>query len=174
MESQKGSGPKPEAQGARGAGKVRSASKGKKKVAPPKVPKGKKPPKVSREDLSRSVAVELSKVRAVLREVGSSVLDRLDGEAAALALFLGGETLPGEKAILPSARALKAMQGCFATLKVKAKRGRIKDLARIESLLSALAQKMPPQARSHRAGERWCRECRKWPGPRRTLIRRDP
>jgi hypothetical protein len=144
MESHKSNSPHSAAPVVRGTGKARPAAKGKKKAALPKTPKGKKLPKVSREELSRLVAVELSKVRSVLKEVGSSVLDRLDGEAAALALFLEGETLPGEKAILPSARALRTMQGCFTALKVKAKRGRVKDLSRIEALLSALAQKMPP------------------------------
>jgi hypothetical protein len=120
-----------------------------------KAPKGKLPakkkanvsgkaPKVSRQELGRQVAVELSKVRSVLREVGSGVVDRLDGEAASLALFLDGDCLPGEKALLPSARTLKAMAVAFGGLKVKPKKGRVKDLARIELLLMVLASKMPP------------------------------
>ncbi len=115
-----------------------------------KAPKGKAPakkaPKVSRPDLGRQVAVELSKLRAVLKEVGSGVVDRLDGEAGSLALFLEGNSLPGEKPLLPSARTLKAMLAAFGGLKVKPKKGRVKDLARIELLLVALACKMPPVA----------------------------
>ena len=104
----------------------------------------KKTPKISRQELGQQVAVELSKLRALLKEVGSGVVDRLDGEAASLALFLEGESLPGEKSLLPSARTLKAMLAIFGGLKVKPKKGRVKDLARIELLLVALACKMPP------------------------------
>lgn len=111
-----------------------------------KAPMSKKASKISRQELGRQVAVELSKLRAVLKEVGSGVVDRLDGEAGSLALFLEGDSLPGEKPLLPSARTLKAMLAAFGGLKVKPKKGRVKDLARIELLLVALACKMPPVA----------------------------
>ena len=62
-----------------------------------------------RHELGELAAAELSKVRSLLKEVGSGVVDRLDGEAASLALFLDGESLPGEKPVLPSAGTLKAM-----------------------------------------------------------------
>ena len=106
----------------------------------------KKAPKVSRQELGQQVAIELSKLRAVLKEVGSGVVDRLDGEAGSLALFLEGDSLPGERPLLPSARTLKAMLAAFGGLKVKPKKGRVKDLARVELLLVALACKMPPVA----------------------------
>ncbi len=106
----------------------------------------KKPPKVSREELGKQAASEILKLRALLKEVGSAVMDRLDGEAAALGLFLRGDSLPGEKPVLPSARVLNAMLTCFATLKVKPKKGRVKDLDRIEGLMKQLAGKMPPGA----------------------------
>lgn len=106
----------------------------------------KKAPKVSREELGKQAASEVLKLRALLKEVGSAVMDRLDGEAASLGLFLRGDALPGEKPILPSARVMKAMLACFATLRVKPKRGRVKDLDRIESLMKQLAGKMPPGA----------------------------
>jgi len=124
----------------------------KKKAAAKKKSQGKgakpakKEPKVSREELGRQAASEVLKLRALLKEVGSAVLDRLDGEAASLGLFLRGDALPGEKPVLPSARVLKAMLVCFATLKVKPKKGRVKDLDRIEALMKLLAGKMPPGA----------------------------
>lgn len=128
--------------------KKKARAKASKRNAPAKkkAPVPKKAPKISRQEIGRQVAVELSKVRAVLKEVGSGVVDRLDGEAASLALFLEGESLPGEKPLLPSARTLKSMLVAFGGLKVKPKKGRVKDLARIELLLVALACKMPPVA----------------------------
>jgi hypothetical protein len=130
--------PAAQGDGVRGKTSERRAPAKKKAKAP------EKPPKISCQELGRAVAVELSKVRAVLKEVGSGVVDRLDGEAASLALFLDGDCLPGEKALLPSARTLKAMAAAFGGLKVKPKKGRVKDLARIELLLMVLASKMPP------------------------------
>lgn len=130
----------PAAQGA----KVRGKAPKRKAPAKKKAKALGKTPKISRQELGRQVAVELSKVRSVLKEVGSGVVDRLDGEAASLALFLDGDSLPGEKALLPSARTLTAMAAAFGGLKVKPKKGRVKDLARIELLLMVLASKMPP------------------------------
>lgn len=130
-------------------GKVPAKKPAKKLAKKPTKKKAQAPrkvPKVSRQDLGQKVAVELSKVRSVLKEVCSGVVDRLDGEAASLALFLDGDSLPGEKALLPSTRTLKAMLAGFGGLKVKPKKGRVKDLARIELLLMALACKMPPGA----------------------------
>lgn len=126
--------------------KIRSKAPKSKAPAKKKAQAPEKAPKSSRQELGRQVAVELSKVRAVLKEVGSGVVDRLDGEAGSLALFLEGESLPGEKPLLPSARTLRAMLAAFSGLKVKPKKGRVKDLARIELLLVALACKMPPVA----------------------------
>jgi len=124
--------------------KVRGKTPKRKAPAKKKAKAPEKPPKVSRQELGRQVAVELSKVRSILKEVGSGVVDRLDGEAASLALFLDGDSLPGEKALLPSARTLTAMAVAFGGLRVKPKKGRVKDLARIELLLMVLASKMPP------------------------------
>ncbi len=135
---------------------VVSAKKKPSKAGAKKKPQGKGPkpakkaakkaPKVSREELGRRAASEVLKLRALLKEVGSAVLDRLDGEAGALGLFLRGDALPGETPVLPSARVLNAMLACFATLKVKPKKGRVKDLDRIEGLMKQLAGKMPPGA----------------------------
>jgi hypothetical protein len=115
--------------------------------APPKKGSPKRPkkaPKVSQAELGRLTAAELYKLRSVLKEVGSGVVDRLDGEIASLALFLDGQNVPGEKPVLPRAGTLKAMLTCFQGLKVKPKKGRVKDLARIEALLATLSAKMPP------------------------------
>lgn len=106
----------------------------------------KKGPKVSQAELGKQTASELNKLRAVLKEVGAGVVDRLDGEIASLALFLDGENLPGEKPVLPRSGTLRSLLACFQELKVKPKKGRVKDLARIEALLSSLSAKMPPGA----------------------------
>jgi hypothetical protein len=135
--------PAPEAPKDSGPAGPETAKPPKKK---PLVKRVKKAPKVSQAELGKLTAAELFKLRSLLKEVGSGVVDRLDGEIASLALFLDGENLPGEKPVLPRTGTLRAMLACFQTLKVKPKKGRVKDLARIEALLAALSAKMPPGA----------------------------
>jgi hypothetical protein len=104
--------------------------------------KGAKQP--SRQELGRQVSLELAKLRPILKDVGSALMDRLDGELAGLALSLYGEGLHGERPVLPQLPVLIAMLGDVKALKVKPKKGRVKDLGRIESLLESLAARMPP------------------------------
>ncbi len=103
-------------------------------------------PKAKRTEVAREVAQELHKLRPVMREIGGTLLDRLDGQLAGLALYLEGQSLPLERTPLPPGRALAAMLAAVKALKNKPKKGRAKDLARIEALLESLTAKMPPGA----------------------------
>ncbi len=103
-------------------------------------------PKAKRTEIAREVAQELHKLRPVMREIGGSLLDRLDGQLAGLALYLEGQSLPLERTPLPPGRTLAAMLAAVKALKIKPKKGRAKDLARIEALLESLTAKMPPGA----------------------------
>jgi hypothetical protein len=100
----------------------------------------------SRREVGRQLSRELLKLRPVLRDVGSALLDRLDGELVGLAAALAGESQHGELPALPEAAALSEMLAGIRTLKVKPKKGRVKDLGRIEALLEALNARMPPSA----------------------------
>ncbi len=99
-----------------------------------------------RRKLGLTVAEELQATRGLLRETGEAALVRLDAELAAMASYLRGEELEGERPRLPSPRTLAAMVEACRALKVKPKKGRVKDLARIEALLKALSAMMPPEA----------------------------
>lgn len=110
----------------------------------PKKGKGGSKAKVKRGELGRQVAGELHKLRPQLKEITSGLFDRLDGQLAGLALFLEGEAMPEEVAVLPSTRLMAAMLAQIRALKVKPHKGRVKDLARIEALLEALSAKTPP------------------------------
>ena len=98
----------------------------------------------SRQELGRQVSEELSKLRPALKDVGTALLDRLDGELAGLARSLDGRGMPGETPVLPQARVLSAMLATIKALKVKPKKGRVKDLRRIETLLESLSARIPP------------------------------
>jgi len=48
--------------------------------------------------------------------------------------------------VLPHTPALSTMLADIQTLKVKPKKGRLKDLGRIEALLESLSGRIPPDA----------------------------
>ena len=102
--------------------------------------------KASRQEVGRQVAQELLKLRPILREVGTVLLDRLDGELAGLTLALDGQEVTGDTPILPPAPVLCRMVADITALKVKPKRGRVKDLRRIEALLQSLSARISPGA----------------------------
>ena len=102
--------------------------------------------KPSRQVLGRQASQELLKLRPILRDVESALMGRLDGELAGLARSLDGGGMPGETPVLPQAPVLTAMLADIKALKVKPKKGRVKDLRRIEALLESLSARIPPGA----------------------------
>jgi hypothetical protein len=88
----------------------------------------------------------MAKLRPILKDIGSALVDRLDGELAGLARSLDGEDLHGERPVLPQPLVLIAMLADIKALKVKPKKGRVKDLGRIETLLESLSARIPPGA----------------------------
>jgi hypothetical protein len=97
-----------------------------------------------RDALAAELALELGRVRSALKEASEQLVARLDGELAALTLYLNGHSLEEEAPVLPPARVLSQMLAEARDLKVKPKKGRVKDMGRIEALLGSLASRMPP------------------------------
>lgn len=112
----------------------------------PAAKKRKSVKKPSRQALGRQASQEMAKLRPILKDIGSALLDRLDGELAGLARSLGGEDLHGERPVLPQPPVLIAMLADIKALKVKPKKGRVKDLGRLETLLESLSARIPPGA----------------------------
>ena len=112
----------------------------------PAAKKRKSVKKPSRQALSRQASQEMAKLRPILKDIGNALVDRLDGELAGLARSLGGEDLHGERPVLPQPPVLIAMLADIKALKVKPKKGRVKDLGRIETLLESLSARIPPGA----------------------------
>lgn len=100
--------------------------------------------KPRRDTLAAELALDLGRVRAALKEASEQLVVRLDGELAALTLYLNGHGVEEEAPVLPPARVLSQMLAEARALKVKPKKGRVKDMGRIEALLDSLASKMPP------------------------------
>ena len=112
----------------------------------PAAKKRKSVKKPSRQEMGRQASQELAKLRPILKDIGGALLDRLDGELTGLARSLGGEDLHGERPVLPQPPVLIAMLADIKALKVKTKKGRVKDLGRIETLLESLFARIPPGA----------------------------
>ncbi len=106
--------------------------------------KAKRARKASRREAGRQVAEELLKLRPILKEISVALQDRLDGELAGLSLALDGQDVAGQPPVLPRSSILCNMFADIKTLKVKPKKGRVKDLRRIEALLESLAGRLPP------------------------------
>jgi hypothetical protein len=86
------------------------------------------------------------KLRPILKDIGTALLDRLDGELAILARGLAGEGVSGDPPNVPRAPILSSMLADIQALKVKPKKGRVKDLGRIEALLESLQAQIPSEA----------------------------
>jgi hypothetical protein len=135
----------------RAAGKEASGGAAKGGAAPAGAPKkggggksGRR--KAGRREMGRELARELLKLRPLLREVSAAVQERLDGQLAGLALMLAGEDLHGDPPPLPEGRVLESLLSEVRHLKVKPRKGRVKDLARLDAFLKALAERIPPGA----------------------------
>ncbi|HSB67953.1 MAG TPA: hypothetical protein VLT62_01280 [Candidatus Methylomirabilis sp.] len=100
----------------------------------------------ARRQLGRQVSQELLKLRPLLKDAGTALLDRLDGDLAGLAHLLNGGSLAGDSPVLPKAPVLSAMLADIKALRVKPKKGRVKDLRRIEAMLESLGARIPPGA----------------------------
>jgi hypothetical protein len=109
-----------------------------------KVPARKKVAKASKEVRASELAVELAKMRSIVKEIGENLVTRMDADLAALALYLEGTGLAEEKPVLPPAGVIGSMMAEVKALKVKPHKGRVKDLWRVADLLRSLSSKMPP------------------------------
>jgi hypothetical protein len=86
----------------------------------------------------------VAQLRLLLRDVSDAVFARLDGEAAAVLAALDGEPVPGDAPAHPSAERVRALRAVVADLKVKPRKGRVKDLGRLEAVLEAMTARLLP------------------------------
>ena len=92
--------------------------------------------------LRKELVSELAQLRESLASSARVFTGNLDGELARILCVLERETIPGEPERLPSARIQAAMIAALEDLRVKPKKGRLKDLERIERLAGFLSRLM--------------------------------
>jgi len=111
-----------------------------------KAPKGEKkggPRKAlqARAVMARDVADEIQALRGVFSDILEIYRSRVDGQLAGLSEAFREAEREGTP---PPERALKAMLETIRSLKVKPRKGRGKDLARVEALAECLWEILPP------------------------------
>ncbi len=102
--------------------------------------KNKKAP-VKRAVLASELAAEIQGLRPVLKDIIEIYKSRVDGQLAGLCEVF--QEAGGAENGLPSAKIEARMIEAVRALKVKARKGRVKDLARIEELANRLWAIMP-------------------------------
>ena len=95
----------------------------------------------ARAALARDVADEVKALRGVFSDILEIYRSRVDGQLAGLAEAFREAEREGTP---PPERALSAMLETVRSLKVKPRKGRIKDLARLEALAECLWEILPP------------------------------
>ena len=109
-----------------------------------KGPREEAAPGGGRPSPAADLAGEVAQLRLLLQEVSEAVFSRLDAEAAAVLTALDEKAVPGDAPALPPAERIRALRDVVADLKVKPRKGRVKDLGRIEEVLKVLAARLLP------------------------------
>lgn len=105
-----------------------------------------------KEKIADEIVKELHGLRSVTQEVIDQLEIRLGADIADLIRIFGNEEVAGEKHPLPPAQVETLLLASLRELKVKPKKGRIKDLCRISELLAELRSTLenPPAKGSRR------------------------
>ncbi len=105
-----------------------------------------------KEKIAAEIVKELLGLRSVTQEVIDQLEIRLGAEMADLIRIFGNEEIAGEKHPLPPAQVEAQLLARLRTMKVKPRKGRLKDLYRIAEVLSEIRSVLenPPTKGSRR------------------------
>ncbi|GEM_PF-2143730 len=117
-----------------------SAEKQQAKIAKARRPGALKAGSDKRRTMAERLSRELEGVRSLLREALEQYDMRLNSRLASLQSVMRGEANVDEGRLLPSAKRMTSMLEDIRKLKVKPKKGRAKDLLRLEELVDSLQE----------------------------------
>lgn len=105
-----------------------------------------------KEKIAAEIVKELLGLRSMTQEVIDQLEIRLGAEMADLIRIFGNEEIAGEKHPLPPAQVEAQLLARLRTMKVKPRKGRLKDLYRIAEALSEIRSVLenPPAKGSRR------------------------
>ncbi len=98
---------------------------------------------------AHQLAAEIHELRTTLRHISETFLARVDGRLAGVERALGGRGHAGRFVAVPPDDVVEHLARQVAKVKLKPRRGRLKDLARLKQLARALAAALlePPEER---------------------------
>ena len=99
-----------------------------------------------KDKAAAELASELKKLRATLKEIVRQISLRIDSRIADTLQILEKKQAPGEPSALPGAKASLQLAKKLQGLKIKAGKGKLKDIARISKLVEKIADKLPKQS----------------------------
>jgi len=102
-------------------------------------PRGRK----AREDQRAEIVAELHALRATLDEVVAQFRVRAGGQLAEVERGVQGSSPNGAKVAPPTARARAEMLRQVRLLRVKPRKGRVKDIVRLAELIEELVELLP-------------------------------
>jgi hypothetical protein len=91
------------------------------------------------------LARELKGLRLLFNEITERYAIRVNGQIVEILRILDGEKVSGERLRMPSDKAYRSMLKKVKLVKVKLKKARVKDIARIGRAVSAISDTMPRQ-----------------------------
>lgn len=98
-----------------------------------------------KQALAAEIAGEIQSLRPLLQEITGQFTLRLNAQIAELAEIFNGQPVSGEKPQLPPAKVQTVILDLIRALHCKPRKGRLKDLTRIEELLESVRRQIPPQ-----------------------------
>ncbi|HUK14343.1 MAG TPA: hypothetical protein VLW17_13675 [Thermoanaerobaculaceae bacterium] len=96
-----------------------------------------------REDQRAEIVAELHALRATLDEVVAQFRVRAGGQLAEVERGVQGSSPNGAKVARPTARARAEMLRQVRLLRVKPRKGRVKDIVRLAELIEELVELLP-------------------------------
>lgn len=95
--------------------------------------------------ISQDILAELYSLRSNLSSIIEHTTIKLNSQITKLISLFENENIPMTKSKLPSAKNINMMVKKIKNIKLKPKKGRIKDIERISKLLEYLKTKIPPE-----------------------------
>ncbi len=98
-----------------------------------------------RQELARELATELKALRATMDEMIEHYRLRAGGQIGELLQAVEGDAAPGERAARPTAAVTQSLLEVMRGTRLKPRKGRAKDFARLQELIEELVALLPPE-----------------------------
>ncbi|HSJ10915.1 MAG TPA: hypothetical protein VK928_13415, partial [Longimicrobiales bacterium] len=102
-------------------------------------------PHAKRAEATAAVVVELQTLRQQVDTMTERYRMRVSGQLADLLRALHGDPALGQSPLLVTVKAAEEIHALVGSADIRPKKGRAKDFARMEELVAALTELVPPE-----------------------------